>query len=303
MKTARPLVPFFKTVQLSILALLGGFSFITAKPSPTTVAFSEISPHYKREMLPSGHYRPETYAFSEGNLIDHSGKDTSLRKLNFGEIGGLLAKALLEADYVPTQNLIDTQLLIVVSWGKTTLAITGMGDLEVDNVADAMNDLVELEKMGGPDGTSLQAEYENKLEDMIAMQEMAQEARNRANADNATLLGYDQALRQAAEMANSFAPMLSHRDELLSELESPRYFVVLQVYDFQTLWKEKKRELLWTSRFSIRAKGHQFDEELLAMAMASCAEFGQASKSLQRNSSDARVELGELEYLGVVEEE
>ena len=295
-----PLWSSFKIFAASLFACLAVFPVFAEKTtrSATTVTFSEISPNYKRSKLPSGRFEKESYAFAEGNLIDRSGQDESLTSLSFREIGGLLAEALLEADYVPTQNPVDTDLLIVVSWGKTTPGDTGMGDLAVDQVSDAMSKLQQLDEAGGPGGTTMEAEYLHELEYMADMQEMAQASRDNANAHNATMLGYDSALRRAAEMANSFAPMLSDREELLEELEVPRYFVVLQVYDFQKLWKEKKRDLVWTSRFSIRAKGRQFDQELLAMAMASCSEFGKASKSQKRSVGSARVEFGELEYLG-----
>jgi len=35
------------------------------------------------------------------------------------------------------------------------------------------------------------------------------------------------------------------RRELIDDIEDDRYFVVLLAYDFQQLWKQKKRVLLW----------------------------------------------------------
>ena len=88
-------------------------------------------------------------------------------------------------------------------------------------------------------------------------------------------------------------------NDLMEELESSRYFVILQAYDFQKAWKEKTRKILWTTRFSIRAKGRQFDKELWQMAMASSRIMGSDTKGLARNLEMPRVEFGELEYLGV----
>ena len=279
-------------------------SFSAERSHPSTVAFAEISPDYKRTRLSSGRYRPESYAFAEGNLIDNTGEDKSLNALTFPEIGEILAGALLEADYVPTTSPAETELLIVVSWGRTTPKTTGLAESTIDGVSDAMRQLSELDEVSGDGGYAkkvMESEYLSELDQMELMQEMAQEARDQANAHNAELLGYQTALKKATEMAN-FAPMLSDRNELMSELEMPRYFVVLQVYDFQKLWKEKQRDLLWTTRFSIRAKGYRFDEELWAMAMATSREFGKKSKSLKRGLKPARVEFGELEYLGTEEE-
>ena len=72
-------------------------------------------------------------------------------------------------------------------------------------------------------------------------------------------------------------------------------------YDFQKIWKQKKRELLWETRFSIRQRGHDFDQQLTAMAQQASKYFGKDSHGLVReNLPEGRVELGELKTLGTV---
>ena len=69
------------------------------------------------------------------------------------------------------------------------------------------------------------------------------------------MLGYD-SKRQGTIGTDTgrireFSALRKGREDLVSEIEVDRYFVVLLAYDFQVLWKEKKHKLLWETRFSI----------------------------------------------------
>ena len=67
--------------------------------------------------------------------------------------------------------------------------------------------------------------------------------------------------------------------------------------------KEKKRVLLWETRFSIREKDHQFDRDLPAMARYASKYFGQDSHGLVRKEVPlGRVEIGDVKSLGEVPE-
>jgi len=298
---------YFTTSTLVGFALLAVVptSFLIAKSQPSTVAFSESSPIYKRKLLPTGRYEPETYAFGEGQCMDKSGKDDSLNHLAFREMATILAEALQGADYVPTPGPEQTQLLIVVHWGRTSPFDGGLNDLAVDAMAEAMNGFNQLDTSNAENAalnSSMASYYEGQIEQMLMLQQMAEEQRNRGNAYNAHLLGYQNELKRTAELGELYFPMRNYRADLMDELETPRYFVILQAYDFQKLMKEKKREMLWTTRFSIRAKGRKFDEEIRNMAMAASRVIGSDSKRLKRSLKPARVEFGELEYLGVEKE-
>jgi hypothetical protein len=93
------------------------------------------------------------------------------------------------------------------------------------------------------------------------------------------------------------------RQDLLNELEHDRYYVVLMVYDFSRMWKQRKRDLLRETRFSIRQCGHDFDTELIAMAQDASKYFGEDSHGLACESlPEGRVELDEIKTLGTVAE-
>ena len=91
------------------------------------------------------------------------------------------------------------------------------------------------------------------------------------------------------------------RQDMLTELERDRYFVVLMAYDFQMLMKDRKHRLLWETRFSIDQNRNEFDRALPVMAQYASRYFGQDSKGLLgARVPEGRVEVGEPTSLGEV---
>lgn len=86
---------------------------------------------------------------------------------------------------------------------------------------------------------------------------------------------------------------------MLALLLEERYFVVLMAYDFQKLQKGEV-ELLWTTRYSVRAVGQSFEQAVQDMDFAAGDYFGKNLKGLnQRLVTDkSRVEMGEIEVIG-----
>ena len=311
---------FFTAFLVTVCCSTG----LIAKSPPATSAFSEISADYHRTPSDDGGYVPETYVVAEGTRLDENGTDDSISGASFWDVAKVISKALYESDYVPVRQGEQADLMIVINWGRTTPHAEGIGGQAIDTLASAMENASEAQTMmkkgqpkdGGRDSEALatdtQAAHElyhsarvaqnAQLEQMLVLQGMDEQVRAEANAYNARLLGYHKVLARANEYMNG-APARQHFFmNLLDELESPRYFVVLQAYDFETALKEKKRKLLWTTRFSISAKGRNFKDELESMAMASARIFGTDSEDLKRSLSSARVEFGELEFIGVDEE-
>ena len=311
-----------RRVLLYIGYLVAVFWVSCAVSAPSTDVFSEASPDYQRKMLPSGRYEPETYAFGKGVCLDKLGKDKSLTVLSFHEICEILAGTLEKADYIATPGPEETDLVIVVSWGRTTPFDQGLYDHIADSMADTANEVTRLNglKESLPEGgtgsgiaqltqelgsiqRSLEGTYEGRMDQMLILKQMEDDRRFRSNRYNAKLLGFHDKLKWAAYLTRFSMVHKYLVFDLITEVENPRYFVILQAYDFQAMWKEKKKVMLWTTRFSIRAQRRKFDEELQDMALAACPTFGIDSKGLKRGLTRTDVKLGELEYLGVVEEE
>jgi hypothetical protein len=286
--------------------LLGGVAALPAlaapAPIPTTV-FSIVSRDYAREFLPDGRVVPETFAFGEGTCWDRS-EDASLRALDFREIGALLIRPLASQGYVNATNPADTDLLILVHWGRTVPydGGEGMTDLALSGDAFAVPDSPEGGSIGMPHMGAGGA-FEGDVTQMLMVQEFFDRERQRANRFNASLLGYAGELHELNFAAAAWGPLSTYRRDLIVDLETPRYFVVLQAFDFQEAWKDKRMNLRWETRFSIRAQGRSFDRSLEKMALAAAPFLGQESGRFVRNTLPGRAVIGELEILGTVEDE
>jgi len=296
------------------LTLLGALCFVsltaTAKP-PKTTAFAEIAVDYHRVMLPSGRYKPETYVVAEGQKLDLDGTDESLHVLDFSGVAHIISNALYEADYVPTptQNPEQTDLLIVIHWGKTTpLVNSGMfasssGYTLVGGGTIHAAHLDWYKDMPPPASDPMPfSQVKPDMDSFHAGQSFLQNIRHQQNAYHARLLGYANDLNRCRLLGQTVLSMKHQETDLRSQLESPRYFVILQAYDFQKMKQEKKQKMLWSTRFSIQAKDRQFDESLLPMAMAASRVIGKHTDYLKTHLIPARVEFGELEYMGMEQE-
>jgi hypothetical protein len=149
--------------------------------------------------------------------------------------------------------------------------------------------------------TAEQIDTDNSLTGAMAMVAAENRNRDRADAQTAELLGYDSWWSETASLKGT--PREYRRQDMINELENDRYYVVIMAYDFQKMWKQKKHELLWETRFSVRQRGHEFDRQLTAMTQEASKYFGRDSHGLVHEETPVgRVELGDLKTLGTVAE-
>lgn len=284
----------------------------SASPKPRrTMAHTVVSPDYQREQLPNGRWKPETYAIAMGQMLDPTGEDDSLTTLSTEDMAEIIANALYKEDFLPETNPEETDLLIVVNWGKTIPYHDGLQQHSLDRMADAVNGMNQANLELGTDSPGLGSggnvsagsnQFEAELETMLTVQSMSDRARHQANAYNAALLGFapDMADLHSSELVGG--PQRLLLDDLEDEIESERYFVILQAYDFPELIQNKAKRILWMTRFSIRAKGRQFDQEFANMTNAASKVFGIKSNRLSRGLLPGDTSLGEIEVVGTVEE-
>ena len=115
--------------------------------------------------------------------------------------------------------------------------------------------------------------------------------RNELDAQNAALLGYDSELAGSQNLQGT--AFERSREDLISELEENRYFIVLMAYDFQVAWKDKKHKLLWVTRMSVRQRGNDFGKALPAMTRYASRYFGRNTNGLIRKPlPEGHVEIG-----------
>ena len=132
----------------------------------------------------------------------------------------------------------------------------------------------------------------------LLMVKMENRARDQINLPNAKLLGYLDAINEA-DGSQRWAGGGDRYKDLLTDIEEPRYYIVISAYDFPELLKEGKKTLLWQTRVSVRSAGNSFDQSFVPMLKTAAKYFGRDSGKLVREEQEkAKVELGDLKFLG-----
>jgi hypothetical protein len=275
---------------------------------------STASDDYVRVRNSDGSFQPETYSFGEGGHLQGPMRDESMDRLTFMDVARDIAVPLAQINYLPAaeSNPGKTKLLIMVYWG-TTHGTRGASDSDAYQRLQAGQGSSSSPPATPPsaftahcscDATQLDTNIasvvkgvnQDELTGAMAMVAADNKARKQADSWNASLLGYD-----LGPVAASGFALRNRRDDLVAEVEDNRDFVVLQVYDFQTMWKQRKHKLLWVTRLSVQEGGTNFAKALPAMLRGASQYLGQDSHGLRHRSlSEGYVEIGDLKSLGVV---
>jgi hypothetical protein len=280
-----------------------------------TAVSSKASSDYVRTRLPDGSYQPELYSFGNGGHYGGPIDDPTIDPLKFIDVARVIAVPLAEQKYLPGRDPAKVKLLIMVYWGITYVPPSVSGSSAYDNFSEIQNVMNQAQGLAAAASSGSGAKgYHSRdnnaglsdsqlatLSSELTMLSMVNEQRDQTDFATAKLLGYDSDDAIGSELGNYIRGTAVHarRDDLVSELEDNRYFVVLMAYDFQLLWKQKKHKLLWESRFSIRQRSHAFDKDLASMAKFASQYFGQDTHGLVRKTIPlGRVDIGELKSLG-----
>ena len=247
----------------SVAGLQAGiFDTISLSEKLTAVSSSAYN-GYVRTRLADGSFKPETYALGDGGVLDgyvlgaYVTDDPTMNGLTFRGVTGVLAGPLASQNYVSVPDPKATKLLIMVYWGRTVGA---------NHVRDGS-------------------------------------VRDQLNFENARLLGFDSEVNFRAMIdpstvyfgRNFQSDLLDNlHADVTSAIEVDRYYVILRAYDFQAAWRQKRLNLLWTTRFSLSERRHDFERELPSMAQNAAAYFGQDSYGLVlKPIPEGHVQVGE----------
>jgi len=282
--------------------------------SLVTAVFSSVSNGYTRTKTPDGSFKRETYAISNGGYATGLTRDHSIDEVKFPVSAGLVAQHLARQNYFLAQDAKSADLLLVITWGTTVPFNDNVNRMAQDTALAAMNSVASATanaKAGGAtsdrgaDGIQSPAAAEadaarSVLEGALFQLQMFNDMRSKANEHNANLLGYMKEINSRNDLSR-YAGAGTYYDDLIEDIESERYYVIVTAYDFHAATQEKKRKLLWSTRVSIQMQGNQFDKSLAAMLANASRHFGQDSGHLiRRYQPSTRVDLGELKILGMV---
>ena len=252
---------------------------------------------------PDGSMKMQTYQFMRGNYHPGSTADEEMVEITFEDIVYDMAEHLAKQNFYPEPELGKSDLLIVVHWGRTIydqdeeqlLGYTGAEDLgytdtvataDADGVIDS-DEMVEIVDLGFQMAAFRRDEFGFQMETAAN----SSDGTDRSVYYKAQLLGMEDAFHRDTTV----------RDEILLKtlLQQERYFVALMAYDFQLL-QEGEIDLLWTTRYSIRATGQSYRKAIREMNFVAGDFFGKNLKGLtQRRLDDkSRVEIGEIEVIG-----
>ncbi len=278
-----------------------------------TSVYSSVKNGYVRAALPDGSFKPETYVVAKGGYSTGIGVNHSIDDVRFPAIVRVVGRHLARQNYVPAKDPKSADLMLVIYWGTTI----PFNDVSYRNTLDrAMTLFQAVQRLGvglGRDpydfSHSWPAEDENKvklqqnamdqLEGGLLELQMSERTRMDANRRNANLLGYMTEINDHDDISR-FAGGGTYFDDMISDIEEERYYVVIGAYDFQAARKHDQKKLLWLTRVSIRAQGNQFNEQLMAMMRQASRYFGQDSGRLVRTYERVpRIEYGELKSLGL----
>jgi hypothetical protein len=234
-----------------------------------TAVFSGTSDDYIRTKLPDGSFQGEPYGFGRGGYYGSPTRDDTIESESFMDIARVVARPLAEKNFVPTRDPKKAKLLIMVYWGVTS------------GTLDPTSENFQFERVDRP-------KSQNRSFDLLGPISFQG---GLVDLQNAMILGYAGEIGQTHTRLGIINNV--KRDDLIDDIEHNRYFVVLMAYDFQMLWKDKKRKLLWETRFSIREQGNDFRKMLPSMALYASQYFGQDSHGLVRRAlPEGNVQIG-----------
>jgi hypothetical protein len=302
-------------VLAGLFLVVAGCAFAEEGINGITAISSKVSSDYVRKKRSDGTFIPEHYAFGPGGLYGGNSRDDSIDGLKFLDVARVLAKPLAGQAYLPARDPSKTNLLIMVYWGLTNAqaslsSSSAFVDLSAAENAESSAAAASLAKSGNLPTTTfvgyhglnsgnsnstfgVSDDQVDAISSALSRIHIANVMRDRSDFFTASMIGYDSDAAIGTERGNYVRGTAFGigREDLLSEIEDSRYFVVLMAYDFPLLWKAKKHKLLWEARFSITARRNQFDKALPIMAAYASRYFGAPSEGLIRD----RVPVGNVE--------
>lgn len=281
----------------------------------TTAVFAKKAPDYRRQKD-----APEFFRLVNGGRLRGTTRDESMGAVKFDQLAKAVVAHLAQQNYRPADDANPTQLLVFVHWGRTMpFSDTAYGTARDQLMATIQQHrtmpgdvAIGAGQVINADGTvttgsllapDLKKAEEERLGDEVSAglttMQLFNQQREEANTWNARLLGYiDEINRQNGP--NRWAGGGSSYDDLVADIEEPRYYVILTAYDVAQTNREGRPKLQWVTRISIRAQGNRFDDKVVAMLAAGSRYYGRDSgRLIRRFERTPRVEIGEATVVGI----
>jgi hypothetical protein len=294
--------------------LLSSLPVEASNDSLTTMVYSNVSNGYVRQKLADGSFKREFYAIANGGYAPGEVRDASIDNVKFPTIAGLVAQFLARRNYYFAQDAKSADLLLIIRWGTTIPfsaepyqnaqngLLNSMNSFKAANAAaKAVEDAGKGRSIDGIQSVAgaLRDEHREALFGQLYQMQMFNDMRQSADERNAQVLGYVQEINVRVDSPSRFAGAGTYYDDLISDLEEARYYVIIAAYDFRAATQRQERKLLWITRVNVRAQRNRFDQCLAEMLANASRYFGQGNGHLIRRYQEGSVNIGELKVLGV----
>lgn len=273
---------------------------------------SSIAPTYQREKQADGSFKPETYVLANAGAFPGTIRDGDIEKVSYPVLAGAIAQQLASQNYFLAKTSKQADLLLVIHWGTTVPFSDPSLDTNINLVSQALASMkaqqaprpsLAAQIMNGNSIEPLRPEEQESDDMTAAVHHLMSEYRYRdlMNEHNARLLGYIDEIN-SRDNPSRWAGAGTTFNDLMSDIEEARYYITISAFDLKQARDANKKTLLWTTRISMAQQGNEFEKKFAAMLATAKPFLGKPTDGLLRKyRPDARVDLGELKFLGTVD--
>ena len=228
--------------------------------------------------------KTQTYHLAKGLFLGGNVEDESLDESSFDQIAEEIGQNLKRQKYLSEEDPNAGDLLIMVHYGASNF-ISDDADAEVFDINDYLPN--NRKSNGELFEYKLTRNAIPKFRGLFLPSD-----RNHFEEDyfRSRLLGMDDIFSMRVTDYEAFV-----QRDLAAE---GRYFIVLTAFDLPLL-RQGEKEVLWTTRYSIRTMGQPFDQAVRELNLVAGHYFGKNMKGLisKRATDKSMVELGDIEVI------
>jgi hypothetical protein len=280
---------------------------------------STAFPDYTRAKYGDKGPRLETYVVMQGSYHPGPVVDRSLERLEFRRLMEMVAPDLASQRFLPAQDVKSADLLLVVHWGVTAPterldklfsrdppSLANVSGKDANTGVDYHPHTVDTANEQSSVSDAMVEDFFSNIPGEDAMAVAFQESEllteemgaRYARGNAATLLGYGRFLRQTENNVH-----LSVEEAVLRhDLDTPRYFVIIQAFALKEL-KDRKPRLVWTLHLNMASNGNNFREAVVFMGDAAINFFGRTTDRVDTvlpREREGTVTIGDIKILGEV---
>lgn len=249
----------------------------------------------------------QTYHLIKGKFHGGTTRDRGLETLGFEDLFESLAETLKKRNMYPEVDRNLGDLLIMVSWGRTSLdpdwgelqGISGASDMMSAEALDEASSGGNLVPAGGGQNAIMVQSAPTSTGASAGGGQSLGTGNNSQRSKNMALLGLQGKLRSRGPFG--YTP----DEELWDALEEERYFVILNAFDYQHLLKEKELKQVWRVRYNTRAVGVGFETAFESMNEAIAGVIGLQMDKIAtvKGDTSGKISMGEVEMIDMSESE